>query len=267
MKKFILLLFCPLYLLCPLYFQLNAQEISHQNDSIKQWTPEWRKKFLSDRENPEKWDSPHYIEDLQNISQHKHSPLSIGVFPVPNYNLYPGTFDGVFAANFDIPLSTGNRIACLINGNSKTTLNSSLIGDNDTDFFFILAVVTDMPQDTISYDDVNVEAISRNHPDVISQGYVRISPNDKVDYVSFRAANNDAYAVVNMRLFNLNDGNIVIIVPQEDGSLRSMQINPDELLTFQTLRLNLTTLFTENEAIKRFLNTRQDEFSQLNHLQ
>ena len=121
-----------------------------------------------------------------------------------------------------------------------------------------------VPQDTITYDDVNIEGISRNHPDVVSEGYVRISPTDKVDFVSFRAANNDAYAIVNMRLFNLNDGCIVIIVPQEDGSLRSMQIQPDELLTFQTLRQNITSLFMENEKVNKFITDRKDEFSKHN---
>lgn len=256
-----------LFIFCALVIQVNAQQITNQKDSISQWTTEWQKQFLSDRENPEKWDSSHYIEDLQNVSQHKHSPMTVGVFPVPNYDLYPGTFDGIFAANFDVTLPSGQRIACLVNGNSRTALNASIIGDNDFDFFFILAVVTDMPQDTISYDDVNIEGISRNHPDIVSEGYVRISPTDKVDFVSFRAANNDAYAIVNMRLFNLNDGCIVIIVPQEDGSLRSMQIKPDELLTFQTLRQKITSLFEENENINKFITNRKDEFCKQNQLQ
>lgn len=254
-----------MFLFCALVLQLSAQKVPHQQDSIRQWTSEWQKQFLSDRENPEKWDSSQYIEDLQNLSKYRHSPLRMGAFPVPNYGLYPGTFDGVAAANFDIHLPSGQRIACVVSGNSKTALNASRI--NDIDFFFILAVVTDLPQDTISYDDVNVDVISRNHPDVISQGYVRTSQTDKIDFVSFRAANNDAYAVVNMRLFNLNYGNIVIIVPQEDGSLRSMQINTDELLTFQTFRQYITSLFTENEKVNKFINTRRDEFSQLIHIQ
>lgn len=190
--------------------------------------------------------------------------MRFGVFPVPNYDLYPGTFDGIIAANFEIESPSGQRIACVVNGNSKTSLNESVLGDNDVDFFFILAVVTDLPRDTISYDDVSVEGVSRNHPDVISQGYVRTSQTDRVDFVSFRAANNDAYAVVTMRLFNLNDGNIVIIVPQEDGSLRSMQIAPDELLTFQTLRQYISSLLMENEKVNKFINTRKDEFCQQN---
>ncbi|MDE6717268.1 MAG: hypothetical protein K2J70_03660, partial [Muribaculaceae bacterium] len=59
---------------------------------------------------------------------------------------------------------------------------------------------------------------------------------------------------------------IVIIVPQEDGSLRSMQIMPDELLTFQTLRQNITSLFIENEKVNKFISNRKDEFSKQNQL-
>lgn len=247
--------------LCAFVLQVNAQSNLSQCDSIKQWTPQWQKQYLNDRENPTKWDSFHYKEDLEGFPKQKQEPIVPGVFPVPNYDLYPGTFDGIVAANFDVYLPSGQRIACVVNGNSKTTLNESMLGDNDVDFYFILAVVTDCPPDTVTYDDVNVGGFSRNHPDVITEGYVRTSGSSKVDFVAFRAANNDAYAVVNMRLFNLNDGNIVIIVPQEDGSLRSMQIHPDELLTFQTLRQYITTLITENDRVNRFVTMRNDEFS------
>lgn len=249
---------------CAYFLQLNAQQTQCQGDTIRQWSFEWQKQFISDRENPEKWDSAHFVEDLQKFSTYKHSPMRMGVFPTPSYDLYPGTFDGIIAANLDINLPSGQRIACMISGNSKTSLNESIIGDNDVDFYFILAVVTDLPKDTINYDDVNIDGVSRNHPDVISQGYVRTSQSDKIDFVAFKSANNDAYAVVNMRLFNLNDGCVVIVVPQEDGSLRSMQIKPDELLSFQTLRSYLTSLFTENKKVNKFITTRYDDFSLLN---
>ena len=37
------------------------------------------------------------------------------------------------------------------------------------------------------------------------------------------------YAIVNMRLFHLNYGNIIVIAPQKDGTLRSIQLNEEEL--------------------------------------
>ena len=69
--------------------QVNAQQITNQKDTIKQWPYEWQKQFLSDRENPEKWDTPHHIEDLQNNSQPKHTPMTVGIFPNPNYDCLP----------------------------------------------------------------------------------------------------------------------------------------------------------------------------------
>lgn len=259
MKQLLLIL-----ALCAFAIQVNAQSISSQSDSIKQWTAQWQKQYINDRENPTKWDSAHYKEDLDGFPKLKQEPIVPGIFPVPNYDLYPGTFDGIVAANFDLYLPSGQRITCVVNGNAKTSLNQSMIGDNDVDYYFILAVVTDCPPDTVTYDDVNISGFSRNHPDVISEGYVRTSDSSKVDFVAFRAANNDAYAIVNMRLFNLHDGNIVIIVPQEDGSLRSMQIQPEKLLTFQTLRQYITTLLTDNERVNRFVTVRNDEFSRQN---
>ena len=257
MIKQLLIIIC-----CVTAIQLAAQQNLSSDDTISEWTSEWQKQYIADRENPAKWDSIHYKEDLQRGEEAKHAPLTKGVFPVPNYDLYAGTFDGIVAANFDIDLPTGQRIACVVSGNHKTSLNESFLGDNDIDFFFIIAVVTDVPRDTVTYDDTFVDGISRNHPDVISEGYVRISETDRVDFVAFRAANNDAYAIVNMRLFNLNYGSIIVIVPQQDGSLRSMQIKPDEIITFPTLRKYTTSLFTENEQINKFITTRRDEFTQ-----
>lgn len=239
---------------------ISATTILSEGDSIRNWTPQWHEQYLADRENPAKWDSIHYNEDLHEQPNPGALPITYGVFPVPQYDLYPGTFDGIIAANFDVYLPSGQRIACVVNGNSKTSLNAPMLGDNDEDFYFVLAVVSDCPQDTVSFDDVNVHGISRNHPDVICEGYVRTSEASKVDFVAFRTANNDAYAIVNMRLFNLNDGSVVFIVPQEDGSLRSMQVKPDELLTFATLREYITSLATEDEAVSKFIATRCDEF-------
>lgn len=255
MKQILLLISICVCLTC------SAQSHITANDSIKEWTPEWHKQFLQDRENPAKWDAEHFAEDLVEAPKEKQNPITPGVFPVPRYDLYPGTFDGVIAGNFDLFLPSGQRVACIVNGNAKTSLNESFLGDIDEDFYFILAVVTDCPPDTINFDDVNVHGISRNHPDVISEGYVRTSETSTVDFVAFRAANKDAYAVVNMRLFNLNDGNVVLIVPQEDGSLRSMQIKPEELLSFPTIRNYMTSLIMENEKVNKFITTRRDDFS------
>lgn len=45
-----------------------------------------------------------------------------------------------------------------------------------------------------------------------------------------------------------------------------MQLKPDELLTFQTLRQNTTSLLTENEKVNKFITDCKDEFSKQNPL-
>jgi hypothetical protein len=45
--------------------------------------------------------------------------------------------------------------------------------------------------------------------------------------MAFHTKDQDQYAIVNMRLFNLSIGNLILIKPMPDGSLRSMQLNPE----------------------------------------
>lgn len=68
-----------------------------------------------------------------------------------------------------------------------------------------------------------MQIISRNNPDYIGQGFFK-TKTDEIDYIAFLTANRDEYAIVNMRLFNLKNGRIILIAPQKDGSLRSMQL-------------------------------------------
>ncbi len=49
--------------------------------------------------------------------------------------------------------------------------------------------------------------------------------------MAFLTANRDEFAVVNMRLFNLKLGRIILIAPQKDHSLRSLQLKAPILST------------------------------------
>ncbi|MCM1032896.1 MAG: hypothetical protein NC405_03985 [Odoribacter sp.] len=133
MKRLLLL-----FSICAYTIYLSAQSVSNPSDSIKHWTHQWQTQLLDDRENPAKWDTVHYNEDLREFPRQDQQPISLGVFPVPSYGLYPGTFDGVIAANFGLYLNSGQRISCVVNGNFKTSLNESFLGDNDEDFILYL---------------------------------------------------------------------------------------------------------------------------------
>jgi hypothetical protein len=66
------------------------------------------------------------------------------------------------------------------------------------------------------------EIISRNHPDYIGQGRM-MAFEKQIDYMAFLTHTGQSYAIVNVRLFNLNLGKKIVITPQPDGSLRSRQ--------------------------------------------
>jgi hypothetical protein len=184
---------------------------------------------LSNRENPATWDSTIYANDLENIFAFD-LPFTSGVFPVPNYELLgEGSFKGV--GNFGYPGGEGMEIklgdkTILFNSFfvKKNTLNEAYVdSEKEDEIFFHIVVLTDFV-DTTNYTHTMSEVVSRNHPDYIAQGFYK-TLNDRIDYAAFLTADRRAYAIVNMRLFDLTKGKTILIAPQKDQSLRSMQID------------------------------------------
>jgi hypothetical protein len=219
------------------------------------WTKEKAEKHLQNRENRHKWDKDLLANDLSYINEPQRMSFLSGVFPVPNYDLIgKGSFKGL--GNFGYPGGPGSELHV----GSKTVLFNSfyvksssvnkkhLNGMNDEVFFQIL-VLTDFI-DTTEYSHTSSEIISRNHPDYIGQGFYRLK-NNKVDYMAFIAANRNAYAIVNMRLFDLTLGKTILIAPQRDKSFRSMQIKSPKLSS-ETIESYTKQLIKKKEVVDFF---------------
>lgn len=102
--------------------------------------------------------------------------------------------------------------------------NTEFIPVSEADeVFFHIMVATDYV-DTVAYSHTMNEIVSRNHPDYLGQGFFKTFDN-RIDYSAFITADRKSYAIVNMRLFDLSKGRTVLIAPQKDGSLHSMQIH------------------------------------------
>ena len=91
---------------------------------------------------------------------------------------------------------------------------------------------------------------SRNHPNYIAEGTIK-SSNKPIDWVSIQNADDSAYSIVSMRLFNLNFGQVVIVAPQKDDTLRFLQIQR-EFLSSEDLEDYLRELI-KKDKIKTFL--------------
>jgi len=86
-------------------------------------------------------------------------------------------------------------------------------------------------------------AISRNHPDYLGQGFIK-TKNSRIDFLAFQTAESNNYAIINTRIFDLGLGKTVLIAPQKDRTLRSLQILRPPTSS------DLIKVYTEEKSLK-----------------
>lgn len=180
-------------------------------------------------------------------------PFTFGIFPYPDYDSISNkTFSGIgTSANFYGINLKGKKIVYTSFSENKNKLNSYRINGNNRIFFTIL-VLTDYI-DEKDFSSMKTQIVSRNFPDVIGQGFIKTQQN-KIDFSAFATIENDEFAIVNMKLYNLKYGNFILIAPQKDGSLRSLQIKPQSELTSDILKKYIEDFLETKQAIEFFIN-------------
>ncbi len=131
----------------------------------------------------------------------------------------------------------------------KNELNKNRLNDKKDDVFFQIIVLTDTT-DNENYALHQSAVLSRNHPDYLGQGFIKTQSN-RIDYLAFQTAENDAFAIVNTRLYNLNFGKTILIAPQKDKTLRSLQIKSPQM-TSLSLKKSTEDLLNQKEIIDFF---------------
>lgn len=180
-------------------------------------------------------------------------PFTYGIFPYPDYDSISNkTFSGIGTTGnfYGIDLD-GKKIVYTSFFENKSSLNSYRVKENYRVFFTIL-VLTDFVDDK-DFTSMKSQIVSRNFPDVIGQGLIKTKQN-KIDFSSFITFENDEYAIVNLKLYNLKYGNVILIAPQKDGSLRSMQIKDDVYMTTEKLKSYIDKLLIKQEIKTFFTN-------------
>ena len=200
--------------------------ISFGQDPGSKWTEELRMKQLNNLEDSTTWDIQRMKKD--NEPQQFGNPgfMNFGAFPVPDYDLL-GEFKGVgnYSTAFQ-PIKVRDKNIVY----TSFTVNESPFYKTESGkdrVFFTIITVTDTI-DLKQYSTHRLQVLSRNHPDYIGQGYIK-TKEKPIDFIAFITPEGNDYAIVNMRLFHLNYGNIIVIAPQKDGTLRSLQLNEGEL--------------------------------------
>ncbi len=212
------------------------------------WNIEAEKKNEIHRRDSTTWDQKLFEIDLNNFREQN---IPGGVFPVPRYNLtgeksfiglgYEGNFKGMMIHN--------KRFLYNCFYATKNKFNASFIGDKQQDVFFIIAISTDFI-DPKGFSHLRSSIYSRNHPNYLAKGYYK-TKNNTIDFNAFITGDRNAYAIVNERIFNLAIGKMILIVPQQDGSLRSMQIEIP-LLSIEKTKNYVEQILKENNEVINF---------------
>lgn len=221
MTKFFLYCFFSL-----VFFNGTAQQ---NNSKPFVWTLKKKQQHYKYRNDLTKWSRKNLAVDLKNLDSKKDEPFKEGVFPVPQYDLVAkksfnglgnmGSYKGIAFKNKTLVYNSFYVSKCLI--------NQEYIPNKVNEVFFTIITLTDYI-DKENYSHMDALVTSRNHPDYMAQGYFKTKKNI-IEFVSFLTADRHSYAIVNMRLFDLNLGKVILIAPQKDGSFRSMQLSAPTL--------------------------------------
>lgn len=203
---------------------INCTEKERNNHFV--WNLEKEKIQNENRNSFSSRDIKTWNVDIQNFVKEKSEPLENGVFPVPKYDMINSNFAGAGTKGKWDGLKLKNKT--LIHHSffiKKCNINKEFIPNKEDEVFFTIISITDSI-DLKNYTHTSCEISSRNHPHFIGQGFIK-SKKNHVDFLSFITADRNSYAIVNMRIFDLRIGCIVLIAPRKDGTFRSLQLNSE----------------------------------------
>ncbi|MEZ4761070.1 MAG: hypothetical protein R2810_14975 [Flavobacteriales bacterium] len=141
-------------------------------------------------------------------------PLAVGVWPVQHY---------------ETPGNGSTLVECVVQGErlvgralhvGRGPHNEAAFGNSDLqdEVVAVILVATDTPEE-----EHRSIAISRNHPNYLAEGRFTTNLAGDIDWITMQLADRNAYAIVNMRLFDLRAGRLILVAPRADGTVRFLQ--------------------------------------------
>jgi hypothetical protein len=207
-------------------FAAAAEAVATQGE-YKGWGQDQEKEQVKRREDPATWDMQMLDADKPRPTDPSSAPFASGAFPVPKHDLVGrGSCRGNGFQLTETPWHDHYLLGSAFFV-GRGPVNEKFIGDRKDEVFFHLLVLS-VKKIQPDAGNARSEISSRNHPHVIGQGLFKMAKSG-IDYVAFQTADRNAYAIVNMRLFDLRAGRVVIIAPQKDGTLRSIQLQTPAL--------------------------------------
>ena len=213
---------------CLVYVTGNAQ---------KNWNKEQIVERAQNQNNPQKWNMKMFEEDKKSMDNIRR-PLLDGVFPVAKYNT-PGT--GYTYVQLPINGIQVEGIATFVR---KGEFNEANFPDSiyKNQVNLILLVLDGKNKNNL--------VSSRNHPYYLAGGTLKTKAR-KVEWLTIKSPDNASFAVVNMKLFDLRAGIVVLIAPQKDKTFRAYQLEAP-FLSAERLTDYLKELANNKEVIDFF---------------
>lgn len=195
-----------------------------------------------------KWDKKLFEGDLkQTRPALEKENMNFGVFPVNSYKQGLGT--GTHAdRNF-----FGKTIVWNYFFSEKNMVNQEYLKDKNSEIFFTIVILTDSLDFSAEKGNMSYNIVSRNYPDKIGSGILK-TKNNSIEYIAFLTGDRKQFAIVNMRLFDLDQGQLILIAPQKDGSLRSMQLQIP-LTEFENINPHIRSVIQQENIKKFFLDS------------
>lgn len=171
------------------------------------------------------WDQ--FAIDLKYYADSSVFPIHPGVFPTPVYES-----EGNGSLFFET-LIAGKRFVgrsvFVYSGDYNRFLFTE---EKESMVYFTILVETSVKAEN------EVFVSSRNHPVYVAQGSIA-TEKLPVDWVAVQPGDHAGNALISMRYFDLSQGRLVIVCPQDDKSLRFLQVR---------------TPFMDDRSVERFVH-------------
>lgn len=200
-----------------LIFFFSTSFLVAQNNDFK-WSDKEKLEKIKNLQDSTKWDKKLFLEDLnEKRPKISNENMNFGIYPVNSYK--QGLESGINSERNYF----GKKLFWNYFTSEKNIVNKDFLKGKNNEVFFAIIILTDLLNFSEENYNMSSHVISRNYPDKVGSGILK-TKNNSIEYIAFLTGDRKQFALVNLRLFDLDQGRLILIAPQKDGSLRSMQI-------------------------------------------
>ena len=198
---------------------VTQQKLELKNfDNSNGWTREQADEHADRYNNVEFWNHAQMAMDAENIKQPLSASTAAMPFPYVAFNAPEYKFDGLTIGPFDLPKPLAGVGA---------SVNAPLEGEVPEGKTLFDVVKTEpvmhvVAKSAIGFEEADSWGISRSYPHVLFQGFFA-NEQGSIDWIAIRMADGKDIGVINGRVLDLSQGNLIFVRQLEDGSVRIFQ--------------------------------------------